>query len=267
MSLFDGYIVNQEIITLIKIYPDFVRLYKYANPFYVRRFDFDPYSSRPKKKKRLLDPDTSDNSSLNRSKTRVMDMALCNDFNLMTTFTFAKDRNNVDAKKRQMGFWLNNQRILHGNFSYILIPEYHGDKKAIHFHGLFSGYKGTLVDSGHKTKHGRKVLNITSYRAGYSTGVEIDDIQTTSGYVAKYLTKEMPQFKNKQRYWCSNGLKRPLKIVNPLLTDQDKLLFKLSYSDKQKEIFEYSGQLTDADIARIADYGKRRYDDLQVAER
>ncbi len=267
MSLFDGYIVNQEIITLIKIYPDFVRLYKYVNPFYVKRYDYDPYqSSKPKKKKAFKDPEESDNSSLKRAKTRFMDTALCNDFDLYPTFTFAKDRFNVDAKKRQMAYWLNNQRILHGNFKYLIVPEYHKDGKALHFHALFSGYKGHLKTSG-IFKKGREVFNVTSYQAGHTEAYKIDNLEKTVGYIAKYISKDMPKFKGKQRYWCSNGLKRPLKIINPLLTDQDRLLFKLSYSDKEKEIFEFRGQLTDADIARIADYGKRRYDDLQVAER
>lgn len=266
MSLFDGYIVNQEITTVVKIYPDFVRLLKYKYPFYVKRYDFDPYRpSSSKKSRAVLDDEDYERKSLSRAKTTLIDTALCNKFDLFVTFTFAKDRQNVDAKKRQMAYWLNNQRILHGKFLYLIVPEYHKDKKSIHFHGLFSGYNGKLVDSGHKQK-GRIVYNIRSYRTGFTTAVKIDHIEKVSSYIAKYLTKEMPRFENKQRYWRSNGLKRPLKIVNPMLTEQDIGLFTHAFTDKQKEIFEMRGQLADSDILRIADYGRRRYDDLWVAE-
>lgn len=266
MSLFDGYVVNQEITNVIKIYPDFIRLYRYINPYSIKRFDYDERRTNYSEKTKIaVDPEELERKSLSRAKTAVMDMTLCNDFDQFATFTFKNDRQNIDAKKRQMAYWLNNQRILHGNFKYIVVPEFHKDGKSIHFHALLKGYNGNLVNSGIQQK-GRDIHNITSFRNGFTTLVNIDDLEKVASYISKYLTKEMPKFKNKQRYWCSNGLKRPLKIVNPLLTAQDKLLFESVYLDKQKEILEYRGQLPDSEIARIADYGKRRYDDLSVAE-
>ncbi len=279
LSLFDGYVVNQEINQVVKIYPGLVKLFKYHSPFLVRRYDYDErkYYGKKKSKSHSSDED-SELKSLQRAKTTLIDMTLCNQFDLFTTFTFngneinrkkygytVTDRADADKCKRKMAYWLNNQRILHGNFKYLIVPEYHKDEKALHFHGLFAGYKGHLKDSGKKQK-GRTIFNIRSYRQGHSTAVQIDNLEKVSSYISKYLTKDMPKFKNKQRYWCSNGLKRPLKIVNPLLTEQDKLLFSPVYKDKQKEVFELRGQLPDNDIARIANYGRRRYDDLTVAE-
>ncbi len=40
MSLFEGYMVVQEIQTFMKVYPTFCRLIKYTNPAYVNRFDW-----------------------------------------------------------------------------------------------------------------------------------------------------------------------------------------------------------------------------------
>jgi hypothetical protein len=162
-----------------------------------------------------------------------------------------------------MGYWLNNQRILHGKFKYLIVPEYHKDNKSLHFHGLFLGYNGNLVDSG-RTKNGRTIYNINSYRAGFTTAVRIDNREKVASYVAKYITKDMPKFRNKQRYWCSNGLKRPLKIVNPKLTEKDKTFFSRVHKDKQKEILEFRGQFSDNDLARIATFGLPREDDLRI---
>lgn len=266
LSSGDQYEVYQEIKSVIKVYPDFVRLISYGEPVLIRRFDYDERRFNPDKEpKTKTDVDEEDYEaiSIRRAKTNLIDLTLCNNFDLFTTFTFAKDRQNVDDKKRKMGYWLNNQRILHGKFKYLIVPEFHKDKKSLHFHGLFSGYNGTLIDSS-KTKNGRTIYNITSYRAGFTTAVKIDDREKVAGYVAKYITKDMPKFKNRQRYWCSNGLIRPLKIVNPKLTEQDKAIFSSIYKDKQKEILEFRGQFTDNDLARIAAYGVRREDDLRI---
>lgn len=266
MSLMDGYVVNQEITSILKVYPDFIRLYKYNTPYYIKRFDYDPYNPNKKeKKKRFVEDDDVEKRSLRRAKTVLTDTALCNYFDMFFTFTFANDRQNVDAKKRQMAFWLNNQRIKYGAFRYLIVPEYHKDGVSIHFHGLFGGYKGRLKDSG-KYENGRKVYNIKSFQAGFTTAVKIDNIHKVSSYITKYITKDMPKFKNKQRYWCSNGLKRPLKILNPLLDKYDTMLFKSVHKDNKQEIFELQGSIPDYDLARIADYGRRRTDDLMAAE-
>ena len=266
MSLLDQHMVIQEIKTILKVYPDFVRFYQYAQPFYVPRYDLA--EKRPpsdKKKSSQVDPEEYELVSRNKAKTRLLDLTLSNPFDLFVTFTFAKDRQNADGKKRQMNFWLNNQRNLHGKFGYIMVPEYHKDGESLHFHGLFMGYNGNLVDSG-KKQNGRTIFNINSYRGGFTTAVKIDNIAKVAGYIGKYITKDMPKFKNKQRYWRSNGLKLPLKIINPLLNNDDKEPFISIYKDSKKEIFEIQGQLSDKDLARIADYGKRRYDDLYAAE-
>ncbi len=263
-SVFDGYEVYQEISTVIKIYPDFIRLIRYREPVLIRRFDYDEQrlNGEKKSKTKIEDDEENDLDGIRLARTRLIDITLCNEFDLFVTFTFAKDRYDVDLLKRRMAFWLNNQRILHGKFLYVIVPEYHKDK-ALHFHALFCGYNGNLVDSGKRYKN-RILYNISSYRAGYTRAEYIESRTKTAGYVAKYITKDMPRLKNKQRYWCSNGLKRPLKIVNPLLNEKDKSLFERVFNDKQKEILEFRGQFSDNDLARIAAYGTRRDDDLRI---
>lgn len=269
MSIFDRYIVNQEIKSLLKVYPDFIRLYKFAKPKYVKRYD---YNERPryqgeerKKSSTPIDPEEYERMSLGRAKTKIVDLALSNPFDIFVTFTFKSDRQNVDAKKRQITTWFNNQRNLHGSFGYLMVPEYHKDGVSIHVHGLLMGYKGNLKDSG-KRHNGRIVYNITSFQSGFTTAVKIDDIAKVAGYISKYITKDMPKFKGKQRYWRSNGLKIPRKILNPLLTAEDLDMFSPIHKGKKIEILEVRGQLSESDLTRIAGNREERYDDLYVAE-
>lgn len=186
----------------MKVYPDqkLARLYRFTMPIYIRRYDYDPYNPNRKRKTYDKDEEDSERRSLKRAKTNLIDICLSNGFDLFVTFTFNKDRQNLEAKRQQMAFWLNNQRILHGAFKYVIVMEYHKDGDSPHFHALFSGYKGKLKDSGKVDKAGRKIFNVKSYRGGFTTAVKIDNIEKTSAYIAKYLTKDMPRLRNKQRY-------------------------------------------------------------------
>lgn len=280
MSLFDGYEVHQQIRSMIKIYPDFVRLYKYAEAIDVRRFDYGEYNRQPlKNSKRLLsreEQEANEKFSLRRAKTRLTDITICNAFDMFATFTFDPkkvDRQDPDKCKAKMANWLHNQRDRHGLFKYIIVPEFHADKRSIHFHALFSGYKGSLTDKGRRNKKSGKVLyNIDEYKSGRIHSVEmIDDLEKVSSYVSKYITKSMPMFRNKQRYWCTSKLKRPLKIINPLMNKSDEAKFTSVYKDSGMEMFDMRGELPKWDIWRLTGYSYPgeipRDDDLTVSER
>ncbi|HEX8182083.1 MAG TPA: hypothetical protein VF575_00600 [Candidatus Saccharimonadales bacterium] len=212
----------QTVHSYAKIYPTFTKLFVFNHPSQVR---IKGYEIRAKKKEKGITTNFTDPvtliDSLRRTKTRLTDIAVSNDFDLFCTFTFAKDRQNVDHLKKQMSRWLNHQQERAGKFSYLIVPEFHKDGKSIHFHALFKDYPGQLTDTGHKTKRGQTSYEIKSYKLGYSTAVKIDDIEKVGSYIKKYITKDMPQFNGKKRYWCSHGLQRPKKVMNPVVFPSD----------------------------------------------
>jgi len=155
-----------------------------------------------------------------RAKAEVRDIVLMTDFQHFCTFTLdpKKFPRRYDITMCQMAMhrWLEGQRKKYGRFAYIIVAEFHKDG-AIHFHALFAGYKGPLTDSG--VKHDNKpVYNLPAWRYGFSTAKVIaqtpDDHAKVAGYLTKYLTKDMPVFAGKRRYWPSKGLPRPERIVN-----------------------------------------------------
>lgn len=156
--------------------------------------------------------------SLRKTKSLISDILLSNPFDLFVTFTFSQaktsDRFNPNVIKLQMANWLKNQRMRNGKFAYLIVPEFHKDGKALHFHALFNEYPGELTDSGRNSK-GRRLYNLKSYTLGWNSAVKIDNIEKVSSYVKKYITKDMPQFRGKRRFWASTGLKRPIVIDNP----------------------------------------------------
>lgn len=107
----------------------------------------------------------------------------------------------------------------------MIVPEFHLDGKAIHFHALLKNYPGEIVrainpKTGKKlVKKGRKVYSIPSYNLGLEEVYKIEDTPEShakvGNYVRKYITKDMPLFKGKHRYWSSNDLSLPTIEDNP----------------------------------------------------
>jgi hypothetical protein len=163
--------------------------------------------------------------SIRRTKKAIRDYTLNNNFDLFVTFTFKTDRDNITKIKRQMSNWLKNQQKRKGKFEYLIVPEFHKDGKSIHFHALIKGYAGELRPSQNpKTglpllKRGKQAYTIPSYMLGYSDAQKIEDTPESHAkvghYIAKYVTKDMPLFFNKNRYWVSTGLAKSTVIYNP----------------------------------------------------
>jgi hypothetical protein len=211
--------IYQDVHSYLKIYPTQRKLITYNAAIKQRIAGYESQTP-PKLRHGVLNNTSYDDillDSIRRTKTRISDITLSNDFDLFVTFTFDPkrvDRTNVSLCKKKMHSWLKRQRERNGPFDYLIVPEFHKDGVAIHFHALIKNYTGKLKDSGIIQKK-RKVYNITSYRLGHSTAVKIDNIHKVSTYIKKYITKDMPTFSNKKRYWCSKNLIRPLKYTNP----------------------------------------------------
>lgn len=162
--------------------------------------------------------------SLRRTKKAIIDYALCNEFTLFVTFTFGTDRSNIKRCQRRMKNWIKNECIRKGNFGYIAVSEFHKNHEAIHFHALLTNYPGEMIPSFKASgkpvlKRGEQVYEFPSFTHGF-TRVEkikdgVDDRRRSAAYLAKYITKDMPTSANKNRYWVSHGLKKPVIEYNP----------------------------------------------------
>lgn len=214
---------NEKLISnIVKVYPHMTKIIIYHNSYKIyfgvekNRDDSDKTEVSKISK---ITKNLNDNRSLRRTKTLVKDIILCNHFDYFCTFTFDKRKHNrydVDHCKHVMHMWLHRQREKSPDLKYLVVPELHKDG-ALHFHSLFKSYNGYLKKLNIKTKSGRDMYNISSWRAGrISSAVPItDNPEAVANYVLKqYLIKDMPLFSGKKRYWCSQNLKRPETTVN-----------------------------------------------------
>lgn len=159
---------------------------------------------------------TPSKRSIERTRSTLVDLCLCNEFDLFCTFTFDPKRYNsksINFCKNYMNHWIRNSKARHSkHLEYLIVPEYH-KSGAIHFHALFKHYDGQLRPSG-VYQNGREVFNIPHWHFGFSTACKIDNQNAVANYISKYITKDMITFSCDKRYYCSQGLRRPERSHN-----------------------------------------------------
>ena len=230
----------KEISSYAKIYPDFVKIVKYNRPIVFTNF-LDRGSSAFLTNEENDEENDYLQKSINRTKTKISDYVLCNNFTHFVTFTFdpsnskvKNEENRKDLRKmsKLLMTWINSEQInhfrLHGHrFKYLIVPERHKNN-AWHFHAIFEDYKNDIQDfyssknkyltvdeirsKNKKPKNQRGFL--PRYTLGRSEIAPIKDKTKMSNYIKKYITKDLINEKYKKRYWCSKNLKIPEIIEN-----------------------------------------------------
>lgn len=223
-----------EVSSIASYYPTFISVYQPKVPQSKLKAGFELTDEYERPSGGSLFPEEDFERSLRRTKKSVRDYAICNPFNVFATFTMRSERTDVDKSKQRMSDWFHNQRNRKGKFGYLVVPEFHKDGKALHFHCLLMNYAGELTpainaNTGQPViKRGRPRYNIPSYTLGFSDAAIIgntpEDNQKLGHYISKYITKDMPRFFNKNRFWCSHGLDKPVIEYNPPWFDPDKLV-------------------------------------------
>jgi len=130
-------------------------------------------------------------NNLCRAKTRIKELALCNDWSHFVTLTLDGEKINrydLDGFIKKLGYWIRNyNRKYSANLKYELIPEQHKDK-AWHLHGLMNGL---APESLVKNKNG--YLDMPYYREhfGYISLSPIKDRKKIASYITKYVAKAL----------------------------------------------------------------------------
>ena len=178
---------------------------------------YEPGNKKKKPDKAINSPN---DKSRRRAKTAVTDIAMCNRFDYMFTWTLDPkkvDRKDPSAVYRYVRAALSNMSARKG-FKYIAIPEYHrlkpGEKQpGIHIHGLCMlgtvRIKPSMKRGKQRTdKKGRPIFNMVDWPYGWSTVVKLDgDYLKAVSYVAKYITKQRDKIFGKY-YLSSRDLKK-----------------------------------------------------------
>ena len=209
---------------------------------------------KPEKKKKTVRPvDARLSSSMSRTKSRILELALCNEFTFFCTFTQDEkkvgSRFDLAAFRKDLAQFIRNQnRGRENEIKYLLIPERHKNG-AWHFHGLFMGLEigkdlSEFTLSDHIPyrlrkclKSGQKVYNWSKIakKFGFFTATEIKSHNAVSRYITKYVTKEVAHQgleSGGHLFFASQGLKGRVPVIKNGVGEDGELV-RCPFSDSE----------------------------------
>lgn len=222
-----------------KTIPNYYSIKKYNNDYYKFTFHKFPIKNGgfEENKEDLFDiKDTSDipegkfKQSISRSRSKIFEYAMCNDFDYFVTLTLDPKKNDVlnisDFIKRFGQFVRNNRNRKSSNIQYLLIPEKH-KSGSWHLHGLIKGINENdlfINENGY--------LDWEEYkkRFGYISLSKVKNQVAVSKYITKYISKSLANDntvteKEKKIYYVSRGLKQAVKVDEGTFYDIDFITF------------------------------------------
>lgn len=195
-----------------------------------------------------IDPDRSLLESQRRARNAIQDIAYCNRFTHMFTWTLSPeliDRYDPDKVYKKVRAFLSNMSQRR-DFRYVCIPELHKDG-AIHMHGLCCLGSVSIVPSIRKNGSfrrdhaGRQIYNMDAWSWGWSTCVALDgNYERAVSYVSKYITKSDTKIFGKW-YLSSRCLKKRPEVV---------ALEPISYDDYRDSLKDTGQNPTETTIFR-----------------
>lgn len=180
------------------------------NPFLemdVELIDIDDLEERERNKRHAV------RNSYCRTVQNIYAYARQCEWEYFVTLTYSKekcDRYSFSDCMRLACNWFKNQRNRYAeDMQYIIVPERHKDG-AWHVHGLIANCGAMkFVDSGHKYGD-RPIYNLDGWENGFSTAVQVVDTRKISGYITKYITKDLCEVtEGKRRYYRSLNIPEP----------------------------------------------------------
>lgn len=171
--------------------------------------------------------------SLVRSRTKIFEIAICNNFDMFVTCTVSPekyDRYNLKAYYKDFSQYIKDLKKRYGfSIQYLLVPEMHEDG-AWHIHGMIKGLPKNQLRPFHlkeklpnyirnKLKAGQEVYNWFgyAYRFGFCDIEYIRNNEATCKYIVKYITADLCRSvtdAHAKVYYCSQKLKRPEIIAS-----------------------------------------------------
>lgn len=171
--------------------------------------------------------DSKINESILRSKSKIFELAFCNDWDWFFTGTInpnKQNRTDLELFHKQLTQWLRDYNKKYDlDIKFLFVPEKHSDGKSWHVHGFLYGLPvehltqfkiGDKMGKGlaDKVSNGDIVYNWNAYfnRFGFCDLEPIKNHEAVSKYITKYINKELASSVtelNAQTYYHSRGLK------------------------------------------------------------
>ena len=204
--------------------------------------------------------------NIRRTKNRIKELVLCNDWDYFITLTLdPRKYNRFDLSKfnKDLTQYIRDLRKKYkAAIKYMLIPEQHHDG-AWHMHGFLMGLPKEELEPFNREQFlpyyilnkidaGEEIYNWVGYqeRFGNCDIEPIRDKDRASSYVTKYVTKDLANSikeLNAKMYYCSQGLNRAKEIKRGCTTELYNPTY-IKYDDSGEFLYSEQWLPTDSEI-------------------
>lgn len=203
------------------------------------------------------DPEEKLDSAVCRSRSKIWELAMCNDWEYFFTVTLDPnkyDRFDLDKFHEDFTKFLYEYKHRKYKIQFLIIPERH-ESGAWHFHGLMFGLpleELQLFKIGDQmskrlvrlVRSGRELYSWPSVsdRFGYNTFEPINNYQAVCKYVTKYIKKDIAKSVTEvgaHTYFRSRGLNERKKIFKGFLSSEITLPVINSYKDNYATVLDF----------------------------
>lgn len=205
-----------------------------AHMFKITVFKCPPLEERTKinDKPKCSVNDEKLSSNMARSKSKVYELAMCNEWQHFFTVTLDKnkyDRFDLNKFQSDLSRWLRNSFRKHKiKIPYLYMAENHKDG-AWHVHGLLNGLPEEHLTEFIQGKHPQRLIDAgyknwpaMAEKFGYVTIDKVKNKRAVSAYITKYISKSMAARNtelNAHLFYASKGLKKAELIKKGTMSD------------------------------------------------
>ena len=163
------------------------------------------------------DPSERFESNVARARSRIRELAFCNDWQYFVTVTVSEaNQDRTDRKKLVKRFQQclkDFNRKFGAKVAYLIIPELHSDGRAWHVHGLFDGVPRWAVQ---KNPFGYDTIPYFEERFGWVSISRIRDQHRVATYITKYISKGLGNNlqPGEHMFYSSHGLRGKVAVAD-----------------------------------------------------
>ena len=229
----------------VKVMGDLVEVFEYSDPIKVLKEG----KSEPIKKRKSYtkaEKGTGDirTDSLNRSFSRLMDLAITNhkDFKTFITLTFKENITDLDFANYEFKKWIQRVKYNFNDFKYLGVPEFQ-KRGAVHYHLMTNlDLKSEIIEL---QENHVNMYDVKFWEHGFTSVFDLnltDDNFSVALYMAKYFWKDIDnRLFGRRKILASRNLKNPdiIKFDSKEIEKIDKYI-KNKQLEKQKTVINSS---------------------------
>lgn len=225
----------------IKVMNDLVEVFEYSDPIKIlKEGKSEPIKKRKSYLKQQKGTGEIRADSLNRSFSRLMDLAITNhkEFKTFITLTFAENVTDLDFANKCFNIWTSKVRRVYSDFKYLGVPEFHKSGR-VHYHLMTNlEVNSDLIPLQENCVN---MYDAKYWSHGFTAVFNLnltDDNFSVALYLAKYFYKDIDKrLFGRRKILASRNLKNPdiVKVDSKEIEKIDKYI-KNKQLEKQKTV-------------------------------